>query len=392
MYELKPGWRRVKFGDVVKQIKDRVTSLEDSGLTHYLRGEDFLPGEVTLGSRSLIGDGQHGPAFHMKFRVADVLYVSRNPRLQKAAIADFEGICANTTYVCRAKEDALLQELLPFVMQTELFTNFAKRHQRGSTNFYVNWSDLEPFEFNLPPIQEQYRFLAALQAIEKSLVQYKFALKSLNAIGRRILEGFGVDKMDHHQVGELLMEPLVRGWSPICNSQGSGYPTLPSGCVYSGVVDTKNNLKYSELDEETYSRFRLRSNDILVLRGNGNRELVGRAGVVIEDLPRCFFPDLLVRLRFDTSRLDPLVASLIWNSVPIHSKLVSRTKTSNGIYKLGFDDIRDHVIPVPTTSEQNAIKLSTETWSSGLVRMESRQSQTLAIRRTLLELLCGANP
>jgi len=35
---LKPGWRRVKFGDVVRQVKDKVDP-ETSGLERYVAGE-----------------------------------------------------------------------------------------------------------------------------------------------------------------------------------------------------------------------------------------------------------------------------------------------------------------------------------------------------------------
>ena len=35
---LKPGWKTVKFGDVVRQVKDRVDPKE-SGLKRYIAGE-----------------------------------------------------------------------------------------------------------------------------------------------------------------------------------------------------------------------------------------------------------------------------------------------------------------------------------------------------------------
>ena len=150
---LKTGWQMVRFGDVVRQIKDRV-DVETCGLTEYVRGEHFEPGNLRLIGRSQLGDGQHGSAFHMRIRKGDVLYVSRNPHLRKVAVADFDGICANTTYVCRADGENLLHELLPFIMQTEAFVEYTISHKRGSTNFYLNWSDIAPYEFPLPPLAE----------------------------------------------------------------------------------------------------------------------------------------------------------------------------------------------------------------------------------------------
>lgn len=209
---LKPGWRIVKFGDVVSQVKDRVPDAMTSGHTHYVRGEDFVPGQIKLGSKSLLGDGQHGPAFHMQFKKGDVLYVSRNPRLRKAAVADFDGICANTTYVCRSDTSKLLQELLPFIMQTESFSEYAKRHQRGSTNFYVNWSDIDPYEFALPPMEEQRRTLALLTAGLSTIDELRNAIVELPILRRsietRLLSMDGVPKQ---KVGDVAKFTSGRG-------------------------------------------------------------------------------------------------------------------------------------------------------------------------------------
>ena len=108
---LKPGWRLVRFGDVVHQIKDRV-DWKSSGLTEYIRGEHFEPGSLRLIGRSQLGDGQHGPSFNMRFREGDVLYVSRNPQLRKAAIADIKGIQI-TRQGHRIYSDKLLRRVDP---------------------------------------------------------------------------------------------------------------------------------------------------------------------------------------------------------------------------------------------------------------------------------------
>ena len=48
-----------------------------------------------------------------------------------------------------------LQKLLPFLLQTEEFTTFARRNQHGSTNPFLNWKDIAKFEFHLPSLDEQ---------------------------------------------------------------------------------------------------------------------------------------------------------------------------------------------------------------------------------------------
>jgi type I restriction enzyme, S subunit len=193
--KLKPNWKLVKFGDVVCQIKDRVTDIENCGLTEYTRGEHFESGNLHLIGRSKLGDGQHGSAFHMRFEPGDVLYVSRNPHLRKVAVADYEGICANTSYVFRANEEYLLQELLPFIMQTEDFVEYTIQHKRGSTNFYLNPSDIEPYEFPLPPIDEQRRIAQLLWAADDTLEKHRLLkdkIQKLRDSTRKELFTFGL--------------------------------------------------------------------------------------------------------------------------------------------------------------------------------------------------------
>lgn len=165
---LKPGWRRVKFGDVVRQCKEKADP-ETSGLERYIAGEHMDTDDLRLRRWGEIGSGYLGPAFHMRFKPGQVLYGSRRTYLRKVAVADFDGICANTTFVLEPKNpDELLPGFLPFLMQTEAFNNFSVKNSKGSVNPYINFSDLAKFEFVLPPIEEQLRTVGLLREIERN--------------------------------------------------------------------------------------------------------------------------------------------------------------------------------------------------------------------------------
>jgi len=166
--KLKPGWQWVKFGDVVRQVKDRVDPTT-CGLTRYIAGEHMDTDDLRLRRWGEIGDGYLGPAFHMRFRPGQVLYGSRRTYLRKVAVADFEGICANTTYVLESKDPKiLLPELLPFIMQTEAFNEHSIKQSKGSVNPYTNFSDLEWCEFALPSLEEQRRIADLLSEARRT--------------------------------------------------------------------------------------------------------------------------------------------------------------------------------------------------------------------------------
>ncbi len=107
----KKGWPPlVKFGDVVRQTKEKVDP-ETSGLERYIAGEHMTTDDLHIHSQGTVRDGYLGPAFHRKFVKGQVLYGSRLTYLRKVAVAEFDGICANTTFVLEPADDRFLPEL-----------------------------------------------------------------------------------------------------------------------------------------------------------------------------------------------------------------------------------------------------------------------------------------
>lgn len=185
---LKPGWRRVKFGDVVRQCKEKADP-ETSGLERYIAGEHMGTDELRLRRWGDIGSGYLGPAFHMRFKPGQVLYGSRRTYLRKVSVADFDGICANTTFVLETQNpEVLLPEYLPFLMQTDEFNHYSVKNSKGSVNPYINFSDLARFEFILPTSDEQARSYKLLQALDGVADSLDCAIESARALKASLIE------------------------------------------------------------------------------------------------------------------------------------------------------------------------------------------------------------
>ncbi len=187
---MKKGWTRVAFGDVVRQVKDSI-DIEKSGLDRYVAGEHMDSDDLRIRRWGIVSNDYLGPAFHIRFRPGQVLYGSRRTYLRKVAVADFEGICANTTFVLETRDpEVLLSELLPYIMQTESFHEHSIEQSKGSVNPYVNFSDLLWYDFALPPLEEQRRILDALQAAETNVN----ALRNLNQ-SLRVMRNSSIDSL-----------------------------------------------------------------------------------------------------------------------------------------------------------------------------------------------------
>jgi len=155
--------------------------------------------------------------------------------------------------------------------------------------------------------------------------------------------------------GELYSVPPRNGFSPKTNASGAGYPTLSIGAVRDGKVDPSGNTKFAEISQSDLEKFRLRAGDILVVRGNGNKHLCGKAGLVSEVPEDCFYPDLLIRIAFDAERVLPDFAVAQWNDPLTHSNLLAFAKSTNGIWKINGKDLRQHKLLVPNLDVQRII-------------------------------------
>lgn len=379
---LKPDWCRVKFGDVVRQSKEKADP-ESSGLERYIAGDHMDTDDLRLRRWGEIGTGYLGPAFHMHFRPGQVLYGSRRTYLRKVAVADFEGICANTTFVLEPKDrNVLLAEYLPFLMQTDAFNAFSVKNSKGSVNPYINFSDLARFEFMLPPIAEQYRLIELLRSLEDSLEALTEAYNATLLLEQSRIE----EALDSVPTARLMtVEQIVskgpkNGVSPKANASSSGYPTLSISAVRDGRIVTEGNIKYAEITSSEALAFALQPNDVLVVRGNGNKRLTGKCGLV-DVVPRgCFYPDLLICLKFDNEIIRPEFAVLQWNCQSTHNRLISRAKSTNGIWKINGSDIRQHSLKIPTIEKQDALLLEMRSIRSARQEVGNRKAATLRIK------------
>lgn len=109
----KKDWKEYLFGDVTIQQKETVDR-ENTTLDKYIAGEHMATEDIHIRQWGTVGDDYLGPAFHRKFCKNDILYGSRRTYLKKVAIAHFEGITANTTFVIKLNERLIDLRLLPF--------------------------------------------------------------------------------------------------------------------------------------------------------------------------------------------------------------------------------------------------------------------------------------
>lgn len=296
---VREGWRRVKFGEVVRQVKDVVDPAKE-GIERFVAGEHMDTDDLTLRRWGKVGEGYLGPAFHMRFRKGQVLYGSRRTYLRKVAVAPFDGICANTTFVMEPRDSDLLPEFLPYVLQSDAFANHSVKQSRGSVNPYVNFSDLSWFEFDLPPREEQrrlYEVLAAGRSLSEAL---SVAWDAANQLLHVTIAKFNAEAESNQQsircrIDEAGDVQLGQQRHPAFRSGTNVRPYLRVANVFDGTIDT-NDIERMHFPVDALPKFELKEGDILLNEGQ-SKELVGRSAIFRGEIEGCCFQKTLIRFR-----------------------------------------------------------------------------------------------
>lgn len=160
-------WKRVKFGEVVRLVKETCKTPVAVGIERVIGLEHLEPGDLRVRSWNDIADGT---TFTTRVRPGQVLFGKRRAYQRKVAVADFDAICSGDIYVFEsANPEQLLPELLPFICQTDAFFEHAVGTSAGSLSPRTNWSSLAEYAFPLPPLEEQRRLAVLLRTATETV-------------------------------------------------------------------------------------------------------------------------------------------------------------------------------------------------------------------------------
>lgn len=379
----KNGWRSYRFDEMAIMVNDRIDDPSEADVEYYVGLEHLDSDSLTIWRWGSPTDVE---ATKLRFRAGDIIFGRRRVYQRKLAVAHFDGICSAHAMVLRAKPDVVLPEFLPFFMQSDLFMERAKEISVGSLSPTINWKTLAREEFALPPLEEQRRIAKVLAAVESLIETLRTLRQALHAVETGLLENvmLGVPDSAYVPVAELLREPPRNGISPIANSDEEGLKTVSISAVSDGYFDPNGCIKYAKIDADAARPYFVQRGDVFVIRGNGNRRLCGKAGLSEESYHELFYPDLLIRLRFDTEKILPEFAVAQWNLPSVHGRLSARAKSSSGIWKVNGQDIRSHTLFVPAISEQNRMMEGLAALRTGVQEARVREAAVRRVKAAVL--------
>lgn len=202
---LPPKWKKVRFGDVVKNVNETERNPIEAGLERYIGLEHIEPENLRIKQWGLIEDGT---SFTKKFQKGQVLFGKRRAYQRKVAVADWDGLCSGDILTFESKNDELISELLPFIIQSEGFFEHALGTSAGSLSPRTRWSQLQDYEFPLPPRKEQERIAEILWCSEELILKQSLVIDQMNNLlectrSHTLHGGLCKDKMKNSEIGNI---------------------------------------------------------------------------------------------------------------------------------------------------------------------------------------------
>ncbi len=310
------SWPPVRFGDVVREVRETENDPLRAGFERYVGLEHLDPESLHIKRWGQIADSDI--TFTRVFRAGQVLFGRRRAYQRKAAVADFDGICSGDIIVMEAREEHLLPDLLPFIVQTEGFYDYALRTSAGSLSPRTKWSHLAAYEFALPPEDEQRRIADILWAADAE----KEALLNVQLKLHQLAVSVGSEAFQESQPCILLGELVKRDelsfqtgpFGTVLKASSyveQGIPIINPVNMADGKLVVSEGPFISVEDAERLSKYRMEWGDIVL----GRKGDVGRAIFVSDDYAGFIIGSDCIRVGYWVKLSNPHI-SIIFCAIP----------------------------------------------------------------------------
>ena len=284
------------------------------------------------------------------FPAGTVLLSSRAP-IGKVAIAGVEMYC-NQGFKNLICSNRIYNRYLYHFLKNS--TEYLNSLGRGATFKEISKRIVENIEIPLPTLDEQCRIAAVLDKVSGLIAKRREQLDKLDELVKsRFVEMFG----------DPVSNP--KGWNIIRLSElgdcknGMNFHTDDSGveihCL--GVGDFKNlssitdtaKLPIIALNEMPSDDYLLKNGDIVFVRSNGNKALVGRSVIVYPEYTPTTFSGFCIRFRIQNSIILPQYLLSVLKTASMRKQMTGR---GANIQNLNQKILSELQIPVPPLSYQ----------------------------------------
>jgi len=352
---LPKGWRYDRLKDVASLRTEKTKDKSD--LADYLELEDIESWSMRILNKRNTLEVESAVTL---FNAGDVLFGKLRPYLAKVCRPEFNGKCTGEILaICPCHVDG---NYLKYALIDPEMIKKCTEFSYGAKMPRVNWStQLSTFEISLPPLPEQKRIAAFLDAkcadIDKAIEAKRKQLDSIEAIWSNVLHTAtlqGIDGAKLKPTNNAIVKKIPAGWklkklryigrcqngiSKAGQYFGYGYPFLPYGDVYNNIALPEVASGLIDSTPEERKCYSVQRGDIFFTRTSETADEVGFSSVCLKTIPDATFAGFVIRVRPVTDDLLPEFSQYYFRN-PFVSQhfakemmVVTRASLSQGILK-----------------------------------------------------------
>lgn len=320
------------------------------GLENITSGGEFegvaTAGEVGLKSNKFVFNDEH------------ILYGKLRPYLAKIAAPDFVGICS-TDILPIKPGDSLDRRYLLYCLRAPALVAQATNNAVGINLPRLSPKALESFEIPLPPVEEQRRIAAVLDAAEALRAECSQALAKLDTLTQAIFIDMFGDPVSNPWGwrDDRVLSDVAEVRSGITKGRKTGSDSL-SAVPYLAVVNVQDGfidlgpLKSIKATAAEISKYSLRPGDILLTEG-GDPDKLGRGAVWSGQVDPCIHQNHVFRVRLTDDGMTPEFLSRLLGSQRGKRYFLRMAKQTTGIASINMTQLRAFPLLEPPRAVQN---------------------------------------
>ena len=295
----------------------------------------------------------------IQFDTDNVLYSKLRPNLNKVVIPDRRGFATSEMLPLKPNTSVLCREYLAAYLRSDSFVSWAVSKTAGAKMPRLGTKVLLDKDIPLPRLEEQRRIAALLDKIGDLIAKRRAQLDKLDLLVKsRFMEMFG--------------DPVINpyGWdtSDLINlgecKNGMNFHTDDSGvaihCLGVGdfkdlsLIEDTSKLPTISLNEMPSDDYLLANGDIVFVRSNGNKALVGRSVAVYpNDIPTTF-SGFCIRFRIQNPAILPSYLLRVLKTDSMRKKMAGRGANIQNLNQKILAELR---IPIPGLALQEEYEL-----------------------------------
>lgn len=297
---------------------------------------------------------------------------------------------ANAGYVNFWNEPIFASDCTTILAKDELTTkyvfNILKANQelvfglqKGAAQPHVYADDLKSLQIPLPPIDVQKSIVAECEAIDS---EYQNAQKEIADLQENISVVVSSIQGTETKLSDIV--ELKNGLNYTKSSAGEVIRIVGVKDFQDYFSPNIDELESVQIDGELSPDYQIKNDDILVVRSNGSKNLVGRCILIagLDEKPTSF-SGFTIRVRVKSENVMPVFLCYLLRSESVRTKMMTDSKGSN-IQSISQDALLRLKLPVPPLAEQQRIVEQVSALEAQIAAASSLMSECPVRKRAVL--------